>query len=71
MGRIPRNAYTYEFKLEAVRLVESGQRIAEAVRSMGVVEQTLFHWIKVYKAGKLTANERGSKLTAEQKRTSG
>lgn len=66
MNRIPRKAYTYEFKLEAVRLVESGQSIAEAARSLGVVEQTLFNWIKVHKAGKLTANGRGSKLTAEQ-----
>jgi transposase len=36
-----RGRYTLEFKLEAVRLVESGQNIAEAARSLGVVEQTL------------------------------
>ncbi len=66
MERIPKKAYTFEFKLEAVRLVESGQRVAEAARSLGVVEQTLFHWIKAHKAGKLTANGRGSKLTADQ-----
>jgi len=28
MERLPRKVYTYEFKLEAVRLVESGQRVA-------------------------------------------
>jgi transposase len=33
--------YTFEFKQEAVRLVESGQSIAAAARSLGVVEQTL------------------------------
>jgi transposase len=66
MERLPRKAYTYEFKKAAVRLVESGQRLAESARSLGVVEQTLFDWIKAYKAGKLTANGRGSKLTAEQ-----
>ncbi len=33
--------YTQEFKQEAVRLVESGQNIAETSRSLGVVEQTL------------------------------
>lgn len=66
MERLPRKAYTYEFKLEAVRLVESGQSIAEAARSLGVVEQTLSHWLKAHKAGKLTAQGRGSKLTAEQ-----
>jgi transposase len=46
--------------------VESGQSIAEAARSLGVVEQTLWNWIKAQKAGKLVANGRGSKLTAEQ-----
>jgi transposase len=66
MERLPRKAYTYEFKLEAVRLAESGQSIAEAARSLGVVEQTLSNWIKAHKVGKLTANGRGSKLTAEQ-----
>ena len=66
MERLPRKVYTYEFKLEAVRLVESGQRVAEAARSLDVVEQTLSNWIKAHKSGKLTANGRGSKLTAEQ-----
>jgi len=66
MERLPRKAYTYEFKMEAVRLVESGQSIAEAARSLGVIEQTLSNWIKAHKSGKLTANGRGSKLTAEQ-----
>jgi transposase len=49
-----------------LRLVESGQSIAEAARSLGVVEQTLSNWIKAHKAGKLSVNGRGSKLTAEQ-----
>ena len=66
MERIPRKAYTYEFKLEAVRLVESGQSLTQAARTLGVVEQTLYNWIKAYKAGKLLATGRGSKLTAEQ-----
>ena len=66
MERLPRKIYTYEFKLEAVRLVESGQSIAEAARSLGIVEQTLWNWMKAHKAGKLRANGRGSKLTAEQ-----
>jgi transposase len=66
MERLPRKVYTYEFKMEAVRLVESGQHIAEAARSLGVVEQTLSNWIRAHNAGKLTANGRGAKLTAEQ-----
>ena len=66
MERLPRKIYTYEFKLEAVRLVESGQSIAEAARSLGIVEQTLWNWMQAHKGGKLVANGRGSKLTAEQ-----
>ena len=66
MERIPRNTYTYEFKLEAVRLVESGQSIASAARSLGIIEQTLRNWIHAHKTGRLTAVGRGSKLTAEQ-----
>lgn len=52
--------YTLEFKLEAVRLVESGQSIAEASRSLGVVGPTLSNWVKAHRAGKL------KEVTAEQ-----
>jgi transposase-like protein len=41
MERLPRKIHTYEYKLEAVRVVESGQSVAEAARSIGVAEQTL------------------------------
>lgn len=66
MGRLPRKAYIYEFKMEAVRLVESGQSVAQAAHTLGVVEQTLSNRIQAHRAGKLSANGRGSKLTAEQ-----
>lgn len=54
MERLPRRVYTCEFKMEAVRLVEPGQSVAEASRSLGVIEQTLSNWIEAHKAGKLT-----------------
>jgi transposase-like protein len=38
---MPRKAYTLELKQEAVRLVESGQRVSEAARSFEVFAQTL------------------------------
>lgn len=66
MVKIPRKAYTLEFKQEAVRLVESGQRISESARSLGVVEQTLANWVKAHRAGKLRGSGGGSELTAEQ-----
>jgi transposase len=46
MTKSTRAQYTLEFKQEAVRLVESGQNIAAVARSLGVVEQTLFNWVK-------------------------
>jgi transposase-like protein len=49
-----RARYTLGFKQEAVRLVEGGQSIAAAARTLGVVEQTLFNWVKAQRAGKLT-----------------
>ena len=61
-----RGRYTLEFKLEAVRLVESGQTMAAAARSLGVVEQTLANWVKLHRAGKLKGGAGKSAVTAEQ-----
>ena len=61
-----RGRYTLEFKLEAVRLVESGQSIAEAGRSLGVVEQTLSNWVKAKRAGKLKEGSGQAGVTPEQ-----
>jgi len=58
--------YTLEFKQEAVRLVESGQSIGEAARSLGVVEQTLSNWVKAHRAGKLKEVSGKTGVTAEQ-----
>jgi len=66
MVKIPRKAYTLEFKQEAVRLVESGQRVSEAARSLGIVEQTLANWVKAHRAGKLRGSTRSAELTGEQ-----
>jgi transposase len=61
-----RSRYTLEFKQEAVRLVESGQSIAEVSRSLGVVEQTLFNWVKANREGKLKEVSGKTGVTAEQ-----
>lgn len=63
--KTPRARYTLEFKQEAVRLVEGGQSIAAAARTLGVVDQTLFNWVKAHRAGKLTAAD-GKGVSAEQ-----
>jgi transposase-like protein len=55
MGRLPRKIYTCEFKLETIRLVESGQRLAEAERSPGIGKQMQWNWTRAHKGEKLTA----------------
>ncbi len=46
MTKTTRARYTLEFKQEAVRLVEGRQNRASVARTLGLVEQTLFNWIK-------------------------
>ena len=53
MTKATRAQYRLEFKQEAVRIVESGQSIAAAARSLGVVEQTLYNWVKAKREGRL------------------
>jgi transposase len=58
--------YTLEFKLEAVRLVESEQSPAAAARILGVVEQTLLNRIKAHRAGRLKVAVGKVAATTEQ-----
>ena len=66
MRKGTRGRYTLEFKQEAVRLVESGQTMAAAARSLGVVEQTLGNWVKLQRAGRLKGTVGQHQVTAEQ-----
>ena len=45
-SKAKRAQYTLEFKLEAVRLVKAGQSMAAVAATLGVVEQTLYNWVK-------------------------
>lgn len=60
-----RAMYTLEFKIEAVRLVEAGQTMASASRSLGISDQTLFNWVKAHRQGKLTGAD-SKPVSAEQ-----
>ena len=66
MAKISRARYTLEFKQEAVRLVEGGQTIAAAARALGVVDQTLFNWVKSQRQGKLTGADSKAPVSAEE-----
>ena len=65
MEKAKRAKYTLEFKQEAVRLVESGQSLASAARTLGLVEQTLHNWVKAERQGKLRGAEKNA-VSAEQ-----
>ena len=64
MTKTVRARYTLEFKQEAVRLVEGSRSLAAAARTLGVVEQTLFNWVKAHRNGSLTGAE-GKPVSAE------
>jgi len=51
MTKATRDRYTLAFKQEAVRLAKSGQTMAAVSRSLGVVAQTLYNWVKAHRAG--------------------
>jgi transposase len=60
-----RAAYTQEYKLEAVRLVQGGQSCAVTAKILGIPKQTLENWVRQAATGKLTGA--GTKpVSAEQ-----
>lgn len=65
MFKVPRQAYTAEFRAAAVQRFKDGQGISAVARELGVSEQTLRNWVKAEQAGKL--NGAGAKVvTPEQ-----
>ena len=51
--KIPKQAYTTEFRELAVKRVKDGQNVSTVAKDLGLVEQTLRNWVKVAAAGKL------------------
>jgi len=60
-----RAAYTLEFKLEAVRLVQGGQAKAVTAKVLGVPKATLGNWVRWAAQGKL-AGAGAKPVSAEQ-----
>jgi transposase len=65
MSQSKRSRYTLEYKVEAVRLVRSGQSIAAVARTLGISDQTLHNWIKASDRGGL-AGASSKPVSAEQ-----
>ena len=53
MKKIPKQAYTTEFKELAVKRVKDGASISKVVKELGIGDQTLRNWIKAGAEGKL------------------
>lgn len=53
MQKIPKQAYTTEFKALAVKRVTDGTSITTVVKELGIGDQTLRNWLKASKEGKL------------------
>lgn len=66
MKRVPRVAYTLEFKLEAVRRVRAGESMRRVAREIGVPEQSVRNWSKAQAEGKLGTSANGKPITPEQ-----
>ncbi|MBF0290627.1 MAG: transposase [Nitrospinae bacterium] len=64
--KIPRQAYTAEFKELAVKRVNAGQSVASLAKELGLIEQTLRNWVTAAKAGKLNGEAVGRPVTTEQ-----
>ena len=66
MKRIPKAAYTLEFKLEAMRRVRGGEAVRGVAREIGVPEQSIRNWVKAQAEGKLGGADKGRPITPEQ-----
>ena len=53
MSKVKRAKDTLEFKIEAGRLVRSGQSVAAVSAKLGVSDQTLHNWVKADSRGLL------------------
>jgi len=53
MKKLPRQAFTVEFKTQAVDRVAAGQSIMVVSDELGINDQTLRNWVKASQAGKL------------------
>jgi len=53
--KIPKQAYTTEFKERAVKRVMDGQSISRVIKELGLGGQTLRNWVKASGEGKFGA----------------
>jgi transposase len=66
MERIPKGIYTPEFRVEAVKLVEStGLSVAKAAKQLSIPKSSLDNWVRAASKGKLAEVGKGQRLPSE------
>ena len=63
--KIPKQAYTIEFKELAVKRIKDGHSVSKVCKELGLSDQTLRNWIKTAGAGRLNGAG-GRVVTAEE-----
>ena len=64
--KIPKQAYTTEFKELAVKRVKDGQSISTVIKELGLSDQTLRNWVKASAECKLKGS--GGKVGGPEER---
>ena len=62
--KIPKPAFTPEFRELAVKRVKAGESVGGVAKELGLVEQTLRNWVKAGAKG--TANGAGSRMVTPE-----
>jgi transposase len=66
MERIPKGIYTPEFRVEAVKLVETtGLSVAKAAKQLSIPKSSLDNWVRAARGGKLAQAGKGQRLPSE------
>ena len=63
--KIPKQAYTTEFKELAVKRVKDGQSVSVVCKELGLSDQTVRNWVKAAEEGKLNGSG-GRVVTPEE-----
>jgi len=63
--KIPKQAYTIEFKELAVKRIKDGQSVSKVCKELGLSDKTLRHWVKAAAEGKLSGAG-GKEVTSEE-----
>ena len=63
--KIPKQAYTTEFKVLAVKRIKDGQSVSVVCKELGLSDQTVRNWVKAAAEGKL-AGAGGRVVTPEE-----